>query len=1274
MSESESIRVDGQKGLVTLKKEILLFGSKISGLQGKLVNFYPPSTDDLEQLKLEKTNCVELLQERTELHVRALDDPSFTNFLEVKLEQFEEKIERVLNSYTELISRCTLGHDRDAGSPSRNKGEAVVNRDNDTTSSSHQSHGGKDELFVNDGQPTIGTVPAKYHALKLKQVGQFKDNTVGQSVNLNSKPQKRSMENVREQPGFSCSLLRPHANPFQPPHLSSTSRAFQYVPHQAGSLFGRDVPAIPHISLEPFDGNILKYINFKRQFTRYVENVYLSAEDRMTFLESLCVGQAQDVIAGLSCLEDRAEAYALSWDRLEKRFGNPRRLVAEAKRDLLDGPPVKDWDAKGLRTLCDKMYRCEASFRGWGKEALLNNDELLQRLFCQIPYKLRTQFVALSHKDPDSGTFSDLRELVEIAASEADSEFGQLHNAKDDRKLQHIARGNNQKSVNKPFKLCNAAQHSLTQNNSNVENAKLCPCCSKMHRLWKCSIFKEKSVKQRKEFLKQERLCFNCLNPGHRVAHCSSKISCLKCNKRHNTLLHDDPLMEPTDGLPDSGEQVSMSEDQGLVSTAHDSSQAMQQTIFKVVPVKVWVDSTTKAVQTYAFIDEGSSINICSKGLVTKLGLPIRNGKMALVTANAVTIHTEKVDNLTIQGLFEASAFQLQETLVMDEVVDVSASIPTNDLAKSYQHLQNLSFPELKEKKVELLLGSDLHQAYLLKDTRIGKPGQPTGMHAALGWTIYGKDHGNQEVHDIPRVVVNFLHEATSVKESCEEVLNVMAQDFSDLHLPQVSCMSVEDKRALNIMKQTVKKVGNHFSIGLPWKSDNPQLLNNRCMAIRRLQGLKKRFLVDPDLHKRCSEKMQEYIDNGYAIVVSQDVSSPPGSVHYIPHHCTSLNTKFRVVFDCSAKFQGLSLNDHLLQGPDLTNSLIGVLLRFRQRPIALIGDIKAMFSQVLVDERDRNVYRFVWFPSGDVNKPPIDYCMQTHVFGTKCSPSCAAFALQKTAEENVTAASQHTVEVVRKNFYVDDLCTSCDNVQEAVQLKSQLCKLLESGGFHLTKFLSNSKEVLARMSAEDMAPDFKFADTQLPNHKTLGVVWDATSDKLRVKVSVKNQRCTRRGVLSVIGQTYDPFGLLQPFLLPARQLLQEACRKELDWDKELSSRPGLSAEWDRWLGVLSLLEDVSVDRSFMMAGKKATRFELHTFCDASTYGYGTCYYLRVLYDDDEVQCCFVMGKSRVAPLKFVSVPRLELVAAVLAAKLSAVIVRELQFELSSVRLGLMLS
>lgn len=198
------------------------------------------------------------------------------------------------------------------------------------------------------------------------------------------------------------------------------------------------------------------------------------------------------------------------------------------------------------------------------------------------------------------------------------------------------------------------------------------------------------------------------------------------------------------------------------MSTAHhrNVSSAPKQTIFKVVPVRVWVNDPSKHVQTYAFIDEGSSVNICSKSLVNKLGLSVKEGKMALVTANAVSMQNKKVESLTIQGILESSAFHLQETLVMDEVVDVSASIPSDSLTASYAHLNDLKFPKIKEKKVELLLGSDIHQAYLLKDIRVGAPGEPTGMHTALGWTIYGKDDGNHEVKGITRMMVNFVHQA----------------------------------------------------------------------------------------------------------------------------------------------------------------------------------------------------------------------------------------------------------------------------------------------------------------------------------------------------------------------------------------------------------------------------------------------------------------------------------------------------------------------------------
>ena len=161
------------------------------------------------------------------------------------------------------------------------------------------------------------------------------------------------------------------------------------------------------------------------------------------------------------------------------------------------------------------------------------------------------------------------------------------------------------------------------------------------------------------------------------------------------------------------------------------------------------------------------------------------------------------------------------------------------------------------------------------------------------------------------------------------------------------------------------------------------------------------------------------------------------------------------VGFDCSARCVGKLLNDELLRGPDLTNSVVGVLLRFRQYPVAVVADIKGMFSQVLVQEEDRDALRFFWFEDNDINKSVMEFRMKSHVFGAKSSPCCAAFALRRTAIDNVTEADEERVRTVFNNIYVDDVCICCCSKQEAVSLVAQLGRLLASGGFRLTKFVS---------------------------------------------------------------------------------------------------------------------------------------------------------------------------------------------------------------------------
>jgi len=206
------------------------------------------------------------------------------------------------------------------------------------------------------------------------------------------------------------------------------------------------------------------------------------------------------------------------------------------------------------------------------------------------------------------------------------------------------------------------------------------------------------------------------------------------------------------------------------------------------------------------------------------------------------------------------------------------------------------------------------------------------------------------------------------------------------------------------------------------------------------------------------NDSMQNLLENNFAEEVpSAEINLTP--VWYLPHHAVVSSNKpgkVRVVFDCSAKHCGKSLNDVVMQGPDLTNKLVGVLLRFRQGSVAIMADIQSMFHQVRVTSRDRDLLRFLWWRDGDLDSEPLEYRMKVHLFGGVWSPSCCNFVLRQTAEDHKDRYHQEVVDTIINNFYVDDCLKSVDSVERAVCIVQQMCRLLNSGGFRLTKWISN--------------------------------------------------------------------------------------------------------------------------------------------------------------------------------------------------------------------------
>ena len=358
-------------------------------------------------------------------------------------------------------------------------------------------------------------------------------------------------------------------------------------------------------------------------------------------------------------------------------------------------------------------------------------------------------------------------------------------------------------------------------------------------------------------------------------------------------------------------------------------------------------------------------------------------------------------------------------------------------------------------------------------------------------------------------------------------------------------------------------------------------------------------------------------------------------------------------------------MNEQLLRGPENTSTLIGVILRFRVDDVAVTADIKRMFHQVYVAPEDSGALCYLWWPNGDLSKKPKTYQMLVHIFGAKSSPSVAGYALRKTAKDNEQDFSSEVIDAVFKDFYVDDLLKSYGDSGHAVDVSRQLQELLARGGFQLAKWMSNHRNVLSAFPVEERAPHVKDLDLKfdnLPLDRALGIHWDVEQDTINFVFGKGEQSENRKGVLSLIATVYDPLGFASPLLLPGREINQELCKMKFSWNDELPE--DLCVRWRNWREGLITLQGFSIPRCFKPRDfGKVVRAELHHFADASQeHGYGTASYLRLINDQGQIHCSFVIGKSRVRPLKSaVTVPKLELTAATLATRINKVVMKELE-------------
>ncbi|XP_068741884.1 uncharacterized protein [Montipora capricornis] len=1003
---------------------------------------------------------------------------------------------------------------------------------------------------------------------------------------------------------------------------------------------------LPHVRVQKFDGSPQQYPAFRQRFKQLVETKLLDDAVKMTRLLQFLEGPA---LLAVQRYEPLPGGLAKALRTLEDRFGQPFQVVRASVESLTRGPVIQPNDKDSLQQYADMVQVTYDILESMGYLNEMNAGNL-EKVIMRLPKWMQAKFAErLKRLEGEGHAMPTFKHVVDFLRERA---FILNH--------PFFSAGSRENVVSK-FK--SRGKPPVTPKpaffvNMTAAKGEPCPMCCQSHRLYQCEAFKSKSPRERNDFVRQHKICFNCISSSlHNSRKCKSTIRCKVegCGQAHHTLLHFHEPKEVVDsGTVSQNNEVNQDSlaDQGTScnTSAHSVNSVVNssEVLLQVIPVKV-ISNSGRQITTYGLIDSGSDITMVDPSLVKLLNIEGTLSKLSLTTVNSAD-----VEERGMKVNFKIASLDSQNDHVIAvnpawAVKDLTIPLKHTRLSKSLEqwpHLREVRFPEVERRKTSILLGTNIQEVFVPLDVRKGNRNEPLAIKSCLGWSILG---GFSNLQSHSQGQVNLISsEDVSLNDQLEEFWKIESYGTAR---SETKPLSVEDRRALKLIDNSISLLDGHYQMGLLWRDDNPVLPYNRPLAEARLQYLKRRFRRDPELEVKYRDVIQDCVDKGYARKLNkQEVAAVSNITWYIPHHpVTNPNKpgKVRVVFDAAARFNGTSLNEQLLQGPCLTNDLTGVLIRFREEEVAFSADIEGMFYQTNVTPSDTDALRFLWWP-GSIDDTPEDYKMLVHIFGAKSSPCCANKALSMTAQDN---ERKYSPEVIR---------TSVPSTEQAVHLTSDLTKLLKEGGFRLTKFASNSREVLQSISPELRAnPSLDLDLDQLPLERALGVFWDAQSDTFKFKASQSGKPPTKRGVLSIVSSLFDPLGFLSPFVFSAKILLQELWRDKLPWDRQIPE-PYLS-QWQRWLEELPRVITIGISRCYKVQSlRNSSTVQLHNFADASRRGYAAVSYLRFADEKGVIHCSFVMGKTRNAPIREWTIPRLELQAAVLAARQSKIILREL--------------
>lgn len=1027
------------------------------------------------------------------------------------------------------------------------------------------------------------------------------------------------------------------------------------VPTQKQPKFDEEANSLKlvKLSMPTFSGNPLEWTTFFEAFTSLViNNKQLDDVSRFHYLRLALEKPALNRIDGL---DTTAANYPKALELLKKRYGSKKLIAQEHIKILFNLPHVEKNSSTSLRALIDTTTNNLQALATLGRPSAQWDDLIVHLVLSHLDPANRDKWEDESPTDRLC-TLEELFKFLErrCSAMESICQFNSSSKT-------------NQSSTSyiKPLSQKPPKQSSFVTSQKFIPKStpfykKCVICLMTNHYIYRCNRFHMMPPNDRLEAINRLKLCVNCLRDSHVSENCLSTSTCSECTQKHHSLLHyafaktTSLQSSITNNYPTNNVSQKASGSRNSTTLLSNSTLAMTENTLEIsksqrkpsqsyvllatAVIKV-LDVNGSHVNCRVLLDSCSTRHYISNKFATQLGLPRHPYHSSFSGIGDVVSTSNEWMNINISSRTNSFSIDLEAhilpkitTPLPHQFIDIrSWPIP--------KHVQLADETFSSPQRIDLLIGAELYYQIITQQQIALNDNLPMLQNTVFGWIVSGKIDSNTTAEHLCSVAVN---------ESSK--LDYQLQKFWEIerHDEPTKNLSPEEEACESLfLETTTRDASGRFIVRLPFKTDPDRLGSSYNSALKRFYNIERRLNRNANLKDQYCKFMSEYLElNHMSPVPATEANNP---VFYMPHHCVlkpeSTSTKLRVVIDGSMKSSNkLSLNDILMTGPTVQEDLFSTITRFRLHNYVFTADIAKMYRQILIHEEDRKYQCILWRDSPD--KEVQSFYLNTVPFGLTSAPYLATRCLNKLADDEMERFPL-AAAVLKSDFYVDDVMTGSDTLENAKRLQTELIELLETAKFKLTKFCANHNDLLSHLPAEDQEDCLQINSTV----KTLGLIWSPQLDEFRFNIDPAQQRIiTKKCVLSELASIFDPLGFLGPVVVLGKIFMQTLWKLDVPWDTPLPTQ--YIERWTEYRNNLVQLNNIRIPRH-ILPKSTIVNLQLHNFSDSSERAYGACSYFRALDCNGIISVHLICGKSRVAPIKNTSLPRLELCAATLMAELT---------------------